>query len=117
MGFVQRVPAEPSPPAHTACPLPDGEHGAGSVWDCDICGTRWVYDPYGLDGYRLDTTVEAVAWFLFSVPLLLLPMLMLNRQLTGWRRPNYLRTQRIVLLTIFAIIAVLVGVGVWGVRS
>lgn len=88
-------------------PLPEGA-GPGTVWVCDECGNRWVWDPLG------KSVVPKMVTYLFvivlSIPTLFvmlvifIPMVQAKR---WWQIINW-RTYQIFCWTLFLLFAAFV---------
>jgi hypothetical protein len=77
-------PPEPPSPVHR-CGVPAEQGiGAGSVWLCDICSTRWAFGQY--DGWRFPIT----RFFRFLLWMVLNPFWLLGswEHLSRWSRPR-----------------------------
>lgn len=98
--FVEPTPEKPAKPiCECALPTPS-DYGAGTIWKCDTCATRWVMTPTKTWRYGLGAWVEMVT---VVVPLI---MAVAGNEPFGWRRTRFIDGWTIVFVSLFAFIMI-----------
>jgi hypothetical protein len=106
MAYIKKVPPPIPKVARHYCSTPKESPGAGSLWQCDVCGKKWIFKPW----YRNAGVLLVLGFFIIIVSFVNLFSFSESR---GWNELSFYRAARFFSYVWVGILVLVILMGIF----